>query len=148
MTENLEGQMSLFAQDTWSGKMSQEHCQAEKTKTERRSKAKTSDASLKKLQESPRKMPLFLDLRKADGVIADASWEMGGRLLGGYMTHSFGELPREENVSLLSQILQERPPQKYSLSPKACIGILKRANRRGKKLPEILQKALEAQAMR
>ncbi len=39
-------------------------------------------------------------------------------------------------------------PEKYFLSPKACEGILRRANKRGKKLPEILQKALEQQIER
>ena len=71
---------------------------------------------------------------------------MGGQLLGEYTMHSFGEFPKEENASLLSQILVEEAHPKYSLSAKACQGILNRANRRGKKLPEILQKALEAQA--
>jgi hypothetical protein len=34
------------------------------------------------------------------------------------------------------------------LSPKACLGILRRASARGKALPEILKKALEQQAER
>jgi hypothetical protein len=72
---------------------------------------------------------------------------MGGPLLGVYTMHSFGEFPKEENVSLLSQILVDEAPQKYSLSAKACQGILNRASRRGKELPEILKKALESQAM-
>ena len=76
----------------------------------------------------------------------DAVWAMGGALLGAYTMHSFGESPKEENASLLSQILVEEAHPKYSLSAKACQGILNRASRRGKKLPEILQKALENQA--
>ena len=32
------------------------------------------------------------------------------------------------------------------LSPKACLGILRRASARGKELPELLRKALERQA--
>ena len=35
---------------------------------------------------------------------------------------------------------------KYYLSPKACLGILRRASARGKELPELLRKALERQA--
>ena len=58
------------------------------------------------------------------------------------MMRSFGEFPREERESHLSQILEENPHPKYCLSAKACQGILNRANRRGKKLPEILEKAL------
>ena len=136
--QQIKGQVSLFDQDSWCGKMFPEPCP--------QTKAKTSGASLKKRQGSPKKMPLFLDLRKADGLTQEASWEMGGPLLGEYTMHSFGEFPREENASLLSQILEEEAHQKYSLSAKACQGILRRAEKRGKQLPEILQKALEAQA--
>ena len=60
--------------------------------------------------------------------------------------HSFGECPSEERESRLSQILEETPPQKYCLSAKACAGILRRAERRGKELPEILKKALVRQS--
>ena len=35
---------------------------------------------------------------------------------------------------------------KYYLSPKACLGILRRASARGKELPEVLRIALERQA--
>ena len=131
-------QMSLFDQDTWSGKTYQEPCP--------QTKEKTSGVSSKKQSGSSKKMPIYLDLRKVDGHTPDALWAMGGPLLGEYTMHSFGEFPKEENVSLLSQILVEEAHPKYSLSAKACQGILNRANRRGKELPEILQKALEAQA--
>jgi hypothetical protein len=60
--------------------------------------------------------------------------------------HSFGECPREERESRLSQILQGGQLQKYYLSEKACQGILRRAQSRGKKLPEILEKALIKQS--
>ena len=62
----------------------------------------------------------------------DASWEMGGALLGEYTMHSFGECPNEERESRLSQILEEQPHPKYCLSAKACQGILNRAEKRGK----------------
>ena len=68
-------------------------------------------------------------------------------MLGEYTMHSFGEYPREENASRLSQILEECPHPKYSLSAKACDGILRRADRRGKVLPEALRLALEAQSV-
>ena len=132
-------QMSLFDQDIWSGRMCQEHCP--------QTKEKTSGVSLKKQSGSSKRMPIYLDLRKVDGHTPDALWAMGGVLLGEYTMHSFGEYPKEENVSLLSQILVDEAHPKYSLSAKACQGILNRASRRGKKLPEILQKALESQAM-
>ena len=55
---------------------------------------------------------------------------------------SFGESPREENVSRLSQILEDSAPPKYCLSEKACAGILRRAEKRGKELPKELKEAL------
>lgn len=136
----VEGQLSifdLFNQDIWSGRTSQEHSA--------QTKEKTLDASLKKQQKSSVKAPLFLDLR-GGGHLQVASWERGGPLLGEYMMHSFGESPKEENVSLLSQILEEHPHPKYSLSEKACLGILRRAETRGKKLPELLEITLKKQA--
>lgn len=42
----------------------------------------------------------------------------------------------------LSQVLLKDTSGKYSLSPKACLGILRRAAKRGKKLPEMLELAL------
>ena len=87
--------------------------------------------------------PLCLCLKR-DGLSLDAStmrWE-DGVLLGEYTMHSFGESPREENASLLLQILEDSPHQKYFLSEKACLGILKRAERRGRELPPELKAAL------
>ena len=138
MTEQLAGQVSLFDHDTWCGRTCQEPCP--------QTKAKTSDASSKKQPKSSKKMPQFLDLTTVNGHTPAASWEMGGVLLGEYTMHSFGESPREENASHLSQILQDTVPEKYSLSEKACRGILTRASRRGKELPEVLKTALEKQA--
>ena len=42
----------------------------------------------------------------------------------------------------MSQILTDSAHPKYSLSARACSGILARAERRGKQLPEILKTAL------
>jgi hypothetical protein len=41
--------------------------------------------------------------------------------------------------------LQDSAPEKYSLSARACAGILNRAKKRGKVLPEMLRQALENQ---
>ena len=54
--------------------------------------------------------------------------------------------PRDAKESSLSQILQADPPLKYYLSPKACLGILRRAFERGKELPKKLERALKIQA--
>lgn len=74
------------------------------------------------------------------------SWAMGIQSLGEHLTLNIGECPKEESVSTLSQILEETPHQKYYLSKKACLGILRRAEKRGKELPEILRLALTRQA--
>jgi len=48
------------------------------------------------------------------------------------------------DVCSLSDVLETGPlPQRFSLSAKACAGILRRAERRGKQLPPMLQAALE-----
>jgi hypothetical protein len=54
----------------------------------------------------------------------------------------------EECSSSLSSILQPQHdvPTRYFLSRKACEGVLRRAQRRGKVLPARLQAALEAVA--
>ena len=134
-----EGQMSIFDLGIWCRRTYPEHLVA--------TKERISDVCLKKPRKSSVKMPLFLDLRADDGTPAGALWEMGGALLGEYMMHSFGEFPSEEKESRLSQILEEAPHQKYSLSAKACQGILKRAEKRGKTLPQTLREVLERQSV-
>lgn len=85
----------------------------------------------------------FLDLRRgADGAKPEQSPETDGLWLGDSLMLNIGESPREESVSLLSQILEVNVPQKYFLSARACQGILTRASRRGKKLQELLETAL------
>ena len=54
--------------------------------------------------------------------------------------------PNDVRVSSLSQILQDQAPRKYYLSRKACQGILRRAQQRGKALPPPLEQALRRQA--
>jgi hypothetical protein len=51
------------------------------------------------------------------------------------------------DVSSLSDVLETGPlPPRFSLSAKACSGILRRAEKRGKALPPMLKAALEAVA--
>jgi len=142
MIEQLEGQMSIFdcfGPDIWSGRTSPEPSV--------QIKAKTLESSLKKRRGSSIKTPLFLNLRGGAGHLQDASWETGGVLLGVYTMHSFGECPSEERESRLSQILEERPHQKYCLSARACQGILRRAEKRGKELPPLLKETLIRQSV-
>ena len=56
-------------------------------------------------------------------------------------------VPNEGEESSLSQILMEQVPEKYYLSKKACLGILRRAMRKGKEIPEPLKKALIKQSV-
>ena len=104
---------------------------------------KTSAPCWKNLPAWNNKTLQFLDLRGgADGAKPEQLPEMDGPWLGDSSTLNIGECPREENVSLLSWILQGEVPEKYYLSAKACRGILTRASRRGKKLQELLETAL------
>ena len=61
----------------------------------------------------------------------------------GCLTLNTSEFPKDADVCLLSDVLEiGNLPQKFYLSPTACAGILRRAEKRGKKLPELLQIAL------
>ena len=65
-------------------------------------------------------------------------------LRGEFSTHNFSEWPSDAAVCLLSQVLEQTSiPQKFFLSPKACAGILRRAEARGRQLPPLLRMALE-----
>jgi hypothetical protein len=62
------------------------------------------------------------------------------------LTLSFSESPSGGGGSLLSDVLETgAPPEKYFLSPKACAGILRRAEARRKQLPPLLRAVLAAQ---
>lgn len=53
------------------------------------------------------------------------------------------QYPKDGGVCSLSDILEVgNVPQRYFLTPKACAGILRRAEKRGKQLPEQLANAL------
>ena len=139
MTDFVEGQMNMFDRDFSFSRMFRESSQVTKAETSRPSSRKSSGSQTQK--------PLMC-LCLTSGRSADAStmnW-VDGALLGEYTMHSFGESPREENASLLSQILEDSVPPRFYLSEKACRGILNRAERRGKTLPEELRLALESQA--
>lgn len=69
----------------------------------------------------------------------------GAVQLGDSWTLNIGECPSVENVSTLYTVLVMNVPQKYYLSAKACLGILHRAEQRGRTLPEILETALKEQ---
>jgi Sigma-70, region 4./HNH endonuclease. len=73
-------------------------------------------------------------------------WEDDGAWLGVFTMLNTGECPNAAVVSRLSQILEATPHPKYSLTAKACLGILRRAERRGKDLPKLLKQVLLMQS--
>ena len=105
--------------------------------------AKTSRQSSQRSAPSVKKTLMFLDLRPGmGGNLLGAYWEMDTVLPGEYMTLNTGECPNVVRESTLSQILETNAPEKYSLSPTACAGIIRRAEKRGKELPDMLREAL------
>lgn len=91
---------------------------------------------------------MSLDLTPGHGnLLGEFYWEMVSPWRGGSSTLNTGPAPlKEEDVYTLSRILQDAPPRKYYLSRTACLGILRRAEERGKELPAQLKAALMAQA--
>lgn len=133
MIKQLEGQVSIFDQDGQFGRTYRARS--------RQTEATISGRSSKPSRKSQTPTLLYLDLR--NGTDPDASWAEVGALPGEFLTRSIGESPSVVAESTLSQILQENVPEKYYLSVKACEGILRRAERRGKELPPMLKEALE-----
>lgn len=141
MTERADGQVTWSDLGLWSGKTCQEPSAATKGETSRQS-SKRSSAS------QSRKPPILKYLKKDGqlGVATTMKWEDDGAWLGECMTRNTGESPNAAVGSRLSQILEATPQEKYSLSAKACQGILRRAERRGKDLPETLKAVLLMQS--
>lgn len=122
----------------------------------------TSTPCWKKLRVSQNQDFLYLDCRKSgNGQKQEPLTVMGGLSLGELTTLKTGEKPSETAVqemlsvwgphsvaeeSRLSQILEVNPLPKYNLTAKACLGILRRAERRGKDLPERLKQVLLMQS--
>lgn len=141
MTERADGQVTWSDLGLRSGKMSPERSAATKGETLRQS-SKRSSAS------QNRKPPILKCLKRAGqlGGATTMKWEDDGAWLGECMMRNTGESPNAAVESRLSQILEETPQEKYSLSAKACQGILRRAERRGKDLPELLKTVLLMQS--
>lgn len=116
MTYECEGQLTMFDQDTWFGRMFREPSQAEIPKEQ------TSRQSLKKSSKSKTKAQLMCLSLKGDGVTQAYSWETDSALLGEYMMRNFGEFPNEERESHLSQILMGGGAGKILFEPKSLSG--------------------------
>ncbi|SAJ29472.1 Uncharacterised protein [Enterobacter hormaechei] len=64
---------------------------------------------------------------------------------GASLMLNFSEWHNDAAVCLLSQVLEKDSiPQRYFLSSTACAGILRRAENRNRKLPEMLESALKS----
>lgn len=158
MTEALDGQVSLFDLGIWFGRTFPERSAATS-----RMDSETSVPCWKKLYASQNRDFLFLDCRTSrSGRKPEESSATDGVLLGEHTTPNTGEFPSADGESAwwltltgipqgtsslnvsekpnvpvdtkLSQILEENPDSKYNLTATACAGILRRAERRGKKL--------------
>lgn len=140
MTQEENIQLTLFDldPDIWSGRMCLEPSPQQ---TER-----TSARCLRKAAELLTVPYLYLDLREGYGGLLGPYWELNSHLLGEYMTLNTGPSHKGAKESILSRILEATPHRKYYLSKTACLGILRRAKKRGKELPPVLKQALEKQA--
>lgn len=149
-------QMSIFDLVSSFGKMSQEHLP--------QTEAKILEPSWKNFVESKKTTFQFLCLTAESGRIAERSSATASLLRGDLWTLNTSEYLNAGSVSpswsitaeatpptyyyresRLSEILQADASEKYYLSAKACEGILRRADKRGKELPEVLKTALENQ---
>ena len=142
MQTNYEAeQLSMFGQDLWYGKMFPAPLVQE------RQRAKTSESFWRR-SSALNAIPFqSLDLTPGAGnLLGEFYWELISPWRGGASTLNTGVSPKDAKESSLSQILQADPPLKYYLSPKACLGILRRAFERGKELPKKLERALKIQA--
>lgn len=131
--------MTLFDLDTSFGKMSLEHSAPQMEKISGRSSRRLSIS---------RTVPVMcLDLTPGAGnLLGLPFWEINSAWLGESWMLNSGVSPSEERESSLSRILQDEVPSKYYLSRTACLGILRRAEARGKELPPQLREALILQA--
>lgn len=136
-----EGQMTIFeyVQELQFGKTCQEPCLQDNPKEQ------TSDVCLKNWQEL--KTPKFQFLNLKNGCQVDVSNFLIQLSHGEPTTLNFGESPKHVEESHLSWILETNPNPKYNLSPIACQGILRRAKKSNKKLPELLEKVLIQQSV-
>lgn len=108
----------------------------------------SSSAVLEKLDlggSSGRTSPEFCHRTKGEPLApSSGSWKTAGMLYRGECwTLSSSEYPSDAAVSFLSGILCPDAPQEYFLSPIACEGIIRRAERRGRSLPPTLKAALQ-----
>lgn len=134
-------QASMFDPECCAGKTFREPSPAES------GKARTSGSSWKKRSELVYQEFMFLKITLGDGdILGQPYWEILSPYVGESSTLNTGVSPKVARGSSLWQILEPHPHRKYFLSRKACLGILRRARKRGKVLPAPLHLALEMQS--
>ena len=105
--------------------------------------ARIFEQSSKSFAKSSMKGYQSLDLTTTNGNPPERLWVTVSPSRGDNWTRNSGECPSAARESTLLQILQDNAPERYYLSARACEGILRRAERRGKVLPAMLREALE-----
>ena len=138
LIENEDGQVMLFDPDLDAGKMCPVLSVRPPGMTFKRSSR--SSSTLKNHSF------MLLDLRPGAGNMLGPCWEINPVWLGPPGTLNTSECPKGAAESSLSQILVATAPSRYYLSQAACLGILRRAEERGKELPWQLEQALRIQA--
>ena len=141
-TNDLDGQVSMFGPGLPCGRTCLGAFQARPTA----SPARTSGRSLRRLSGLKNRTLMLLDLRPGAGNMLGPCWEYDPAWLGQSGRLNTSACPKGATESSLSQILQASVPFKYYLSRTACLGILRRAEERGKPLPPQLELALKLQA--
>lgn len=142
MTNYQDGQEKMSDAAGWSGRMSPERSHQTSGVTSKRSSRKSSASQ-------SQKPPMFLCLTREGGQSQDASWEWtaAGQSHTEFSMLNTGAFPKDAVESTLSQILEAQAHPKYYLSEMACLGILRRAEKRGKELPDILKQTLIRQSL-
>ena len=138
LIENEDGQVMLFDPDLDAGKM----CPVLSV----RPPGMTSKRSSRSSSTLKNHSFMLLDLRPGAGNMLGPCWEINPVWLGPPGTLNTSECPKGAVESSLSQILVDTAPSRYYLSQAACLGILRRAEERGKALPSQLEQALRIQA--
>ena len=134
-------QLSIYDLDLWCGRMFPEPSPAELPKE------RTSGSSSRRSSELKSVVFQSLDLTPGAGnLLGESYWELISPWRGDALTLNTGVSPRVARGSSLWRILEPHPHRRYFLSRKACLGILRRARRRGKVLPDTLREALELQS--
>ena len=144
---DVGGQVSLFGPDMEYGRTCSELSPADGTPSqEENSRERTSKSSSSPSSKLKNHTFMLLDLRPGAGNMLGPCWEYDPVWPGSFGTLNTSECPSDVVVSFLWQILQAIVPSRYCLSNKACRGILRRSEERGKPLPEDLERVLRIQS--